>query len=681
MTSSHHASEPSEDRSLSPYTGYSRVHWERTADLLLAAAHRYASPSHALVIPPGIRSKYGSRSDGLEGFARTFLIAACQVAGQDGQDPHHYLDFYVRGLTAGTNPQSPDHWPGTEEVQQAKVEAGGLALGLHLTRRWLWDRLPAETQERIIAWFSTIVGAQYPPINWVWFKLLAQAFLRSVGGPWSPEDVAGTLDLARGFFRPDGWCCDGEERAYDHYSGWVLQTAPLMWADIVGPQLCPPELRETFADRLAAFLPTAVRLVGADGSPLIQGRTLTYRWAAAAPFWVAAWAGVDTLSPGLLRRAASGMLRHFVDRGAPTHAGLLAVGWHAEWPDIAQAYTGSGSPYWVANGMLGLALPGSHPVWRAIEEPLPVERHDDLSIADSPGWLISGTHTDGVVRVINHGTDHSVSGDLRSDSPLYARLGYSTATVPPLIGPTVASPMDNSVVLFDTAGRASSRNGFQRIDLRKTDTAAVGVSRSRVHWVRIEDDTSDDHGSGRAGRVTLGPHITVASAIRGPIEIRAARIDPTPDATNQRSRLRFGGWPLASAHPMELTVESPGGRESSPSSDFLSIAAASITHPDRTEAALVSTIVGVVGLEHCGIERQDGSSPLGRYVAIPWVQTPEPAEPDRVYVAQVVLSGRRKEPPVQVCIEADDTGDRIEVAWPDGASTELVLPRNRSDST
>lgn len=115
------------DHGLSPFTGYTRQHWRACAEQLVSSALRYASPHGSLVVPPGRASKYGRRSDGLEGFARTFLIAACRVAGQAGDDPAGLLEPYARGLAAGTDPRSTERWPGTNEVQQANVEAGGLA--------------------------------------------------------------------------------------------------------------------------------------------------------------------------------------------------------------------------------------------------------------------------------------------------------------------------------------------------------------------------------------------------------------------------------------------------------------------------------------------------------------------------------------------------------------------------
>ncbi|GGV40907.1 hypothetical protein GCM10010293_46490 [Streptomyces griseoflavus] len=93
---------PADDRALSPRTGYTRAHWEAVADGLLDAAWRWSTPGGALLDLPGRPSRSGVRSDGLEGYARTFLAAAFRTAGADGHDPHNLLERYAGGLAAGT---------------------------------------------------------------------------------------------------------------------------------------------------------------------------------------------------------------------------------------------------------------------------------------------------------------------------------------------------------------------------------------------------------------------------------------------------------------------------------------------------------------------------------------------------------------------------------------------------
>ncbi|WNB86207.1 DUF2264 domain-containing protein [Cellulomonas sp. ATA003] len=396
---------------LSPLTGWERADWARLADGMLAAVRPFASPGHALVTLPGPPGGYGTAIDGLEGFARTFLLAGFRLAGEGGGDPDGLAEWYAAGLAAGTDPAAPDRWVRLEEHAQAKVEAASIALVLDLTRPWLWDRLDPLVQERVVDYLAAAVGDDtYPRINWVWFRLVVQTFLRSVGGPHSLDEMRADLATHDTFVRPGGWLADGDERSYDHYVGWALHVFPVLWSRMAGAADLAAERHDRDVARLDRYLQDAVELVGADGSPLLQGRSLAYRFAAAAPFWVGAIAEVPSVRPGLLRRAASGVVGHFVDHGVPDDRGLLSTGWHHAWPRLAQSYSGTGSPYWASKGMLGLALPADHPVWTAVEEPLPVETGDRLRVVTAPGWIVSATQEDGVVRVVNHGTDHAVPG-------------------------------------------------------------------------------------------------------------------------------------------------------------------------------------------------------------------------------------------------------------------------------
>ncbi|WP_308122269.1 DUF2264 domain-containing protein [Streptomyces sp. TRM70350] len=163
------------------------------------------------------------------------------------------------------------------------------------------------------------MGQPYPPINSVWFRIVVESFLREVGGPWSAGDIEEDLAVHASLRRPGGWLSDGQERAYDHSTGWALHLYPLLWThlfDVTGT-LCPRALRDLWAADLARYLDDAVRLLGADGSPLLQGRSPIYRFAAAAPFRVGAVTGADGQPPGLVRRVASGIVGHFTDHQVP----------------------------------------------------------------------------------------------------------------------------------------------------------------------------------------------------------------------------------------------------------------------------------------------------------------------------------------------------------------------------
>lgn len=636
-----------------------REDWAHLADRLLLGVRPYTSPGGALVTPPGAPGGYGTAVDGLEGFARTFLLAGFRLAGERGEDPLGLAERYAAGLAAGTDPSSPERWTRPDEHGQAKVEAASLALILDLTRPWIWDRLDDGVQQRVVEYLTPVVGDEdYPRTNWLWFRVVVETFLRSVGGPWSVDDVEADLARHESFVRADGWYSDGAGRGFDHYVGWALHLYPVLWARMQGAADLAAHRQDTDVARLDRFLQDAVRLVGADGGPLVQGRSLTYRFAAAAPFWAGALAGVPSTSPGLLRRAASSVVGHFVERGAPDDDDLLTLGWHGPWRPIAQRYSGTGSPYWASKGLLGLALPADHPVWTAPEEPLPVEEADQLVAVTAPGWVVSGTAADGVVRVVNHGTDHAEHGADTGDSPLYARLGYSTATAPLLDADAWHSPLDQSVVLLDDAGRATHRTGMTLLGTRveRSGTAArpvdvgVAASRAHAHWVEV-DPAAEAHGSGLHGAAVPAGVLHTVSLVRGAWEVRCVRVE---DVAAERPvvALRCGGWPVTGdaavdARPGTARVVADG---------------------------LTSTLVALAGDDpvptvRAGVHESSDASPLGARAAVPWLSVP--VRPGRWWVVAVGLEGTPRTDGAAPA--ADLVADRVVVTWPDGARTVHAL--------
>ena len=625
---------------------WTRDQWLAHADRLLAGARAWASDDFALITPPGDEGGYGRAVDGLEGFARTFLLAGFRIAGARGEGVDQLIADYSRGIAAGVDPENPGRWVRMGEHAQAKVEAASIALILDMTRPWIWDRLDALTQQRVIDYLSPVVGDEtYPQTNWVWFRLVVETFLRSVGGPWSADDIAADLARHDTFARGDGWLSDGAERSYDHYVGWALHVYPVLWSRMRGAaELAAGRTARDIA-QLDRFLQDAVALVGGDGSPLIQGRSLIYRFAAAAPFWVGAFAEVPSVPLGRLRVAASSIVSHFAERGAPDDDDLLTMGWHGPWRRLAQGYSGPGSPYWAAKGMLGIALPADHPVWSAPAEPLPVLQADELRVVAPAGWIISGTAADGIVRVINHGTDHAVAGALVGDSPIYARLGYSTATAPLHNGDAWAEPLEQSVAHIDADGRATHRAAMELRDVRVDGAVGVAGSTTRAHWI-TPDATQTHHGSGITGEVTIAGRVTTWSLVRGAWEVRIAIVESLD--TDAAVSLRIGGWALSG------DVDAVLGE----------------TTADAAHASTGALQASLYALTPGGtprVVRRTSASPLGDLSIVPVVEyavtvgTP-------VVTAIALTAGAQATPPV-----VDIDGDAVTITWPDGARTVTTL--------
>ncbi|MGY1581249.1 DUF2264 domain-containing protein [Streptomyces sp. MN13] len=475
---------PPEDRTLSPYTGLTRAHWEAAADALLAAVEPYATEDFALYHLPGGRESWSGRlSDGLEGYARTLLLAAFRR-------DETALQRYADGLAAG----AAGVWPRVESRTQPLVEAASIALALRLTRPLLWDRLDDGVRQRAAEWLADALTAEAWPCNWELFPVTVGGFLQEIGH----ETAASRAAIDRGLERiekwyvGDGWYTDGDGRKFDYYNGWAMHLYPVLHAWLADDG----ELSAVYGRRLSEHLADYARLFAADGAPLHQGRSLTYRFATTAPLWLGALTGHTPLPPGETRRLASGALKYFLDRGAVDERGLLTLGWHGPDESVLQNYSGPASPYWASKGFLGLLLPPDHPVWTAVEEPGSAEREDAVTPVGPPNWLLQSTRSDGLVRLHNHGSE-----DVRYD-PYYTRLAYSTATRPdPLY--------DNSVIVGGDASR--------------TDIVPLGVGDG---WV------ASRHSAGGGARVT-----SVVLA-HGAAELRAHLVTGTAPGTP----VRVTGW-------------------------------------------------------------------------------------------------------------------------------------------
>ncbi|WUI51475.1 DUF2264 domain-containing protein [Streptomyces sp. NBC_00414] len=612
---------PPEDRASSPYTGCTRAHWEAVADGLLAAAWRWSTPGSALLDLPGRPSRSGVRSDGLEGFARTFLAAGFRVAGAGGDDPHGWLERYADGLASGTRSPGRDDtesWPLIldHDVQgQPMVESASVALGLRLTAPWLWKNLDSGVQDRVEEWLRGSLRHVPAPNNWYLFPYTVAGFLESVGRGDAETAAARqrALELMEGWYRGGGWYADGDGRAFDHYNGWALHLYPVLDAHLGGDAA----LLARYGDRLREHLDGFGLMFGADGAPMHFGRSLAYRFAASAAVGLGSLTGHTPLTPGASRRLVSGSLRHFLDRGALTDDGLLSLGWYGPHDATLQTYSGPASPYWASKAFVALLAPADHPLWTATEEPAPVEEADRVLALPAPGLLVQATREDGIVRLHNHGSDHVRPHEAESadgDDPHYGRQAYSTRT-----GPTASGNLADNHLSVEVNGRPSVRRRIHPLGAGHGDGWGWAASWHRPVFV---------------GGPPMVPGLRVESVTvaRGPYELRVHRVVGAPPG----ARVTHTGWATGPQEP------------------------------------LVSALHGLHGWSP-GAETV--RAPQGT-AYVPWAEMPRLSGETRgtsVHVSLAVLTGEPGPGPLADTVThvvADDTG--VEVVWADGGGRTRV---------
>jgi hypothetical protein len=625
---------PDTDRVLSRQTGWSRAHWEALADHLLTSLVPYFSPGAARVALPGRPSRSGRDSDELEGFARSFMLAAFRIAGVRGEGCEALIERYARGVANGANPDHPEAWLRLTPRSQQMVEAAAIAVALHESREWIWERLDTRAQEHVAEWLGGFIGSTTHDNNWRLFQVVSEQFLASVGAPYSKEDIEGGLDRIEDWYVGDGWYSDGDGQNFDNYIGWAMHLYPGLWTRMAAatPGAQYDDRLKVYRERLRLFLEDAVHLIGNDGAPVYQGRSLTYRMAAATPYWMGAVLDATPLSPGATRRICSGIARHFVQHGVPDERGLLTLGWYDTFLPTTQAYSGPGSPYWASKGFIGLLLPPEHPVWTDPEDTLPVDEADQIRPMPAPGWLVHASRHDQVVRLLNHGADHAPVAEPEGVEPAgdrhYDRLAFANHAGPEVSDAASVRRVDNLISLVDRYGRASKRGRIRRI--------TIGT-RSASSWHK-------------AWLGTEGPwRIDTASVVHGGWEIRCALVEGPAGAL-----VRSGGYAVAAESLPTATVQA---RPASASA--------------RNRDGLMSAVVNLHGYDEAGVHRDLGANPFGPHSATPYLTVSHPGEP--VVLVHAVLLTRDAMRPEALAegIDVAVSGQEVTITLP-GDDTEVV---------
>lgn len=372
------------------------------------------SPGRAFVKLGEDAAHFNRQAAWFEGFARPLWGLAPLHAG-GGHFAH--WDMFREGIRNGTNPEHPEYWQPTSDHNQRSVEMAALGFALAIAPDQLWSGLDETARANLIAWLSEIQHVGMADNNWHFFPVMAGLGLERIGVAIDEESKTRHLDFIDSIYRADGWYGDGPGGYIDHYNGFAIHFYGLIYAAHRRAQ--DPERAATYIKRATKFAKTFREWFAADGAALVQGRSLTYRFACAG-FWAAlAYAGVEALPWGEIRGLWARQIRWWMQKPILDATGALTVGY--AWPSylMSEEYNSPGSPYWAFKAFLPLALPDDHPFWTAEETALETS---SPPVMNQAAWMITQREAGDVIALMA-GPPRLM---MRNAADKYAKFAYST---------------------------------------------------------------------------------------------------------------------------------------------------------------------------------------------------------------------------------------------------------------
>lgn len=286
--------------------------------------------------------------------------------GEEGKLRAQYCDWARAAIASGVDKASPDYMDFGGD-RQTIVDTAFLALAMLRAPNELHKKLPEAAQAQLAdAMRATRVNlGNYN--NWLLFAAAIEAGLRMLGQPWDRMRVDYALREHANWYLGDGVYGDGPHFHLDYYNSFVMHSFLLALLEAVGgeeqdwePMLAPERERAT---RYAAI---QERMIAADGSYPIVGRSLTYRCGAFQALADAALRGMlpEGVVPEQVRGALTAVLhRTLTPPGTFDANGWLQIGLAGHQPKMGEIYISTGSLYLCTTAFLPLGLPATHRFW------------------------------------------------------------------------------------------------------------------------------------------------------------------------------------------------------------------------------------------------------------------------------------------------------------------------------
>ncbi len=307
----------------------------------------------------------------VEAFSRPLWALAPLWCG--GEQSAQFATIYQTGLANGSDPTHPEYWGNTHDNDQCFVEMAAIACAILETPEVVWQPLSQAAKENLAAWLNTINAHGLPVCNWLFFRVLVNLALDSVGMPCDLEQSEQDLNEMETWHQGDGWYSDGklENRPQrDYYVPFAMEYYAIIYSVYAAKK--DPIRAARFRERAKSFGKQFATWFDTNGAGMPFGRSLTYRFAECAFYSACVFAGIEALP---LAEMKGIICRHFtwwMSQNIFDHNGLLTLGYCYPQLFMTEHYNAPGSPYWSLKSFLMLALPAEHPFWQVEAAPLSI---------------------------------------------------------------------------------------------------------------------------------------------------------------------------------------------------------------------------------------------------------------------------------------------------------------------
>ena len=423
----------------------------------------------------------------MEAWARPLWGLAPFWAGGGRSADGVFEDLYRRGLVAGTDPNSPEYWGACRDHDQMFVEMSAIAYGLLLASDVLWEPLTPAERERVASWLAQANEHDFPAGNWLWFRVLVNCALRERGCAFDDQLLERDLAQLDSFYLGNGWYQDGPTGLLDYYNAMTFQLFSLLYAHLFAK--ADPARETLYRERASVFATDYVKLFSTRGEGVPYGRSMTYRFAQAG-FWSMAAATHADLGPTFSQATLKGLIVRNVATWDPAcitdNGGVLTVGYRYPNLHMAEGYNAAGSPMWCLMVFACLMLPEGDPFWS--QEAVPLPELPMLAPALGNSALVQCDASGEVAlfpsgRVPGH--PFAQSDNKYSKFAYSSRFGFSVARSQR----TLEEAAPDSMLAFVINGHVFVRDGVGESEVRQNAAGAPVLVSRWSPWFGIEVET------------------------------------------------------------------------------------------------------------------------------------------------------------------------------------------------